>query len=870
LRNHRHFFGSLLLLVLTACGGGGGGGGGGTTTSVAITPTSLNITAVEGDVPPAASIVHATFSGAALVVGYAPGVTPPSWLSVAQQSTGTATSADFALSVTDTLTVGTRSTSVRFATGTAAGTELTYSDLPVTYVVTASDLAISTDSGTLTFNANTTGPLPAAQNLLLTFNGNAPTVTGVPSWLTVTPPATSAASPATYAVAVNSSSFPGGSAQTADLVFTTTRTGSTLLRAATVHVVLNVTQPFDVTAVGSTLAFSGITKSTQPPQPVAGYGLGVVGSQATWSVSASQPWIKFSPASGTDAGMVVVTTNNTGLGHGSFTGTVTVTDSISMTSRTFMVTLVNSAANLTTTPSLLNFNISLSTAASALSQTVAISDDLMSAQPSEAVNWTLQPGTAAWLQWTPASGTSVPAHTATASLSLTELAKLIPGDYSTTVTLAAVNAAGVPQTVTIPVSLTYEPAYVTFIGPYLGTSNTAGTFIARGVNFTPATPGPVTVTVGSTQIAGIAPDGDGQITVAYPALPAGTYPVNVKNAAGITASNASLVILNPVAYTYQAINAPSTRSALAYDTRLVYDAERQTLYGADRLDQQIENYTLTAGAWSAGAPYVLPQLTDLALSPDGRLLLALTQNAVSDIPLTGAAFTAAPRASNPSAFCGQFLDSLYVTNDGIALVNSELSDCSGYTQVYAYDERSYTLSNVQNANFELYNGTLAVSADGSKVYAGSNGLSPAQPIVTYSAFDHTVSTDQSVTYNLNAATVSGNASRVILQSTDVYAGALTITGNLPATPGTTLASRDSTRAYVYSDDAAGGGPRLAIYNLNGALQTGALYPLLKTVTLADAANASPGEYGIITMAETPDGNTVFISGNAKLLVVPVN
>ncbi len=151
-----------------------------------------------------------------------------------------------------------------------------------------------------------------------------------------------------------------------------------------------------------------------------------------------------------------------------------------------------------------------------------------------------------------------------------------------------------------------------------------------------------------------------------------------------------LVILPPVAYTYQAINAPSTRSALAYDTRLVYDAERQSLFGVDRIDQQIEIYTPTAGAWSANAPYVLPQLTDLALSPDGRLLLALTQGAVSDIPLTGAPFTATPRASNPTAFCGQFLDSLSVTNDGIALVNSKYSGCSGFTQVYGYDERSYT------------------------------------------------------------------------------------------------------------------------------------------------------------------------------------
>jgi hypothetical protein len=494
----------------------------------------------------------------------------------------------------------------------------------------------------------------------------------------------------------------------------------------------------------------------------------------------------------------------------------------------------------------------------------------MSAQPTEAVSWALQPGTAAWLQWTPASGTSVPARSASASLNLAELAKLVPGDYSTTISLAAVNAAGIPQTVTIPVNLNYEPAYVTFVSPYVGTANTAGTLIARGVNFTPATPAPVTVSVGATKITGITPDGDGQITVAYPPLPAGTYPVTVQNSAGITAGNASLVILNPVTYAYQAINPPSTRTALGYDSRLVYDAERQTLYGADRFDQQIENYTPAAGAWSAGTPYVLPQLTDLALSPDGRLLLALTQNTVSDISLTGTVFAATPRVANPTSFCGQFLDSLSVTNDGLALVNSKLNGCSGFSQVFEYDERAYTLDNAQFPSLMLYDGTLAVGADGSKVYAGSNGVSPPQPIITYSAFDHTVSTNQAVTYNLDTASVSGNASRVILQGTDVYTAELTITGNLPAPAGATLASRDSTRAYVYYDDVSGGGPRLAIYNLNGALQTGGLYPLLKTVTLADSANASPGQYGIIAMAETPDGNTVFISGNAKLLVVPVN
>jgi hypothetical protein len=101
----------------------------------------------------------------------------------------------------------------------------------------------------------------------------------------------------------------------------------------------------------------------------------------------------------------------------------------------------------------------------------------------------------------------------------------------------------------------------------------------------------------------------------------------------------------------------------------------------------------------------------------------------------------------------------------------------------------------------------------------------------------------------------------------VYSRDLTITGNVPPS-GVVLASRDSSRAFVYVEDTAG--QRLDIYNLNGPLQTGALYPLLGTIALPDSANTGPGPHAPVTMTSSLDDGAVFISGDGKLLVVPVD
>lgn len=754
----------LVCLVVAGCGGGGGSGSGaggssstGSSTSISLSTSSVSFSVVEGGPAPAATIVHVSFSGAGVVAGYPPGVPEPTWLNVTQQG-GTTNTADFALTVIGLQTPGTQSTTLRFVTGNANGTDLEYADLQVTYTVD---------------------------------------------------------------------------------------------------------EPFSATAPASTLAFTGIEKNSQDMQPGAGYVLTITGAQSHWQASTAQSWIKLSATSGSGAATVVVSTDGSALSSGSYSGTVTVSDSVSGKVLTFPVTLVLRAPALVVTPSTLTFNVDSLTPSSQLTQTLSISDELGGTQPSEAAHWSLVSISAPWVQLGAPSGSTSPTSLVAVTLGTAQLAQLTPGPQSATIVLNYVDADGVSHTANVPVSLQFDPGYVNYVAPYVGLQNQAGQLIIRGANFSiPA--GALTVTIGSTSVGSVVPDSDSQLQVSYPALPAGRYPVHIVNAAGFDTRSADLLIVAPEGFSYAAISVSSIRR------KIVFDAERQALYGVNEQGQEIEFYTYTSGAWVVDSPYVLPQVTDLDLLPDGSSLVVLTQNAVDEIALDQAPLAAQTVASNPSSFCGQFLDRLAVANDGKVFIVSNLMGCSGFTDSYLFDALNPNAGLAANEYpvGTLYNGIVAGSADGSKLYAGSNGVSPAQPVVTFDALTDTVTESANVDYNLSAVSVSGDASRVILQNTDVYSESLGLTGELPAgNGGVALASRDSTKAFVYRDD--GGSPRIEVYDLTLPLQTGGLYQLTKTVDLADSPDAAAGTYQNIALTQTPDSATVFVSGDSKILVVPV-
>ena len=395
---------------------------------------------------------------------------------------------------------------------------------------------------------------------------------------------------------------------------------------------------------------------------------------------------------------------------------------------------------------------------------------------------------------------------------------------------------------------------VQFAAPYIGIAGRAGTLHIRGHSFA-ALGGPITLGIGDLRIGPVLPDNDTLVTVSYPALPAGRYPIRITDPPTIESTGVELVVVAPPAFTYQAIPAPGRRS------RLVYDAERLAIYAVNPTDQDIEHFVYGNGTWSAHAPHVIPALTDIALAPNGRSLIALRRDSVNEISLLDGQFTPVPHTGNPDPFCGGFFDKLAPADNGKFFVVFNLTDCSGITPSYQYDMLSFRLQEIT----ELYNGTVGASGDGSRIYACTNGLFPPEAVQIFDSLSGTSSTSD-VELNLDAITVSGDASRVILEDTLVYDRSLMLTGNLPP-HGVALASRDSTRAFLYVEDAAGA--RLEIYDLDGPLLPGALYPLLTTVMLADSANGSGSGHPPVVMASSPDDAVVFISGDARLLVVPL-
>jgi len=414
------------------------------TTNLTLTPTgsgtglSLSASAVTfnyqlGGTSPAAQNVSITSTGTALSYTIA---TSAAWLSATPTSGTTPGSISVGVN-TSGLAVGTYNGTV---TVTATGASNSPQTIAVTFNVTSSTPSLTLSPTTLTFSYQTGGTTPASQNVSVTSSGSVLnyTVTTSAAWLTTSP--TSGTTPGTVSVGVNTSGLGAG---TYNGNVTVTASGASN-SPRTVAVTLNITSSTpNLTLSPTTLSFAYQVGGTTPAAQTVTTSSS--GSALTFTVTTSAGWLTATPASGTTPNSISVGINTSGLTAGSYTGTVTVTESGAGNSpQRVNVTLTVTAAgppNLLLSPSSLTFgyltggtlpgaqNVNITSSGTALSYSVSTAG--------------------AWLSATPASG-STPG---TLSISVNP-SGLAVGTYTGTVTVTASGAANSPVNLSVTLNVT--------------------------------------------------------------------------------------------------------------------------------------------------------------------------------------------------------------------------------------------------------------------------------------------------------------------------------------------------------------------------------------------------------------------------------
>jgi hypothetical protein len=483
----------------------------------------------------------------------------------------------------------------------------------------------------------------------------------------------------------------------------------------------------------------------------------------------------------------------------------------------------------------------------ALSQPLSLTD---SGTP---LAWTAT-SSAPWLEVSPASGTTGAGPGPTLSVSLAALETLPYGQHEATVGVRyAVPGAG-NELVTVPVTLTMGLQQVVRVMPrtvVAGAPGPATLYCAGSDGSTHAT---------NVEVGGLYStlDSWGSVTsyVTLPALPAGTYPVSVKNQLGLRLSRSTLQVIDPVTRAAAAVASPGRKTQLAFD-----DASG-TLYAANPGAGTVERFREAAG-WARDA-VAIAGLRDAALSPDGTVVAAAAGAAVKVVD------TATFALANPQP---------------TALVTEPGAESFDWRIAYGADGLALLVRLDAEAGLYLFDGSGLAPPEGTARWWGQPGVSgngemiwivrpdlPQLPLALIMPGWSSLWTPGPVPFAAGHVAADRGARRVLFQrdgaatsSSDTllvdtgYMGAAP--GRLPPTIANAVPTQDGLRAIGW-DPVAG---QVRVFDLGSAPD--AVTGLFRELGTGIDPVSSPGAGAVMTLSV--DDRTLFLAGDLALAVVPL-
>lgn len=453
-----------------------------------------------------------------------------------------------------------------------------------------------------------------------------------------------------------------------------------------------------------------------------------------------------------------------------------------------------------------------------------------------------------WLEIVPTSGSTAAPVQVSASLSRAALEPMFNGTYTTTVAFRP----DVGRTVQMPVTLRVRRSEVNEAAPHVAFSGEPGEVTIRGEELNQlAITG---VSFDATSATSWVQVSDTELRATHGVLPAGHHVVHVQNGAGLDRTTAELVVLDAPVYASTVLPYPGTGPRSLVD--VAYDAERQAVIvgTTSNTDNTLLRWAYGAGGW-VGTSRAIRGLGAFTLTTDRRTVLAAAGARICHLDPATLASVAEVDTRARWGFKG-----LGALSDGAMIA----APGEGGAQAYRYVPRERKATPIPG--YACDRPTVAASGDGSTALVGGGSYRDA--VSRYDASTG-VFTASSVKDRVVSIALDRSGSRAILHldvypalEWRVYDRGLTLLGTLPPATSAAVLSPDGARVYTFE---RGASPVVRTFDAT-APAAGPLPEVGSAVTLAGSPSATTA---LPRMAISPDGGTLFIAGDAAVVVQPV-
>ena len=434
------------------------------------------------------------------------------------------------------------------------------------------------------------------------------------------------------------------------------------------------------------------------------------------------------------------------------------------------------------------------------------------------------------------------------------------GVYTSSLTIEnSGKRVSIPITYTVS-DLPLPTPEISYVAPYVAREGVAANVALRGHGFDQLdSSNAPTIHVGSVAATNIEIISDSYIRMTVPAMSEGVYLVTLSGT--VSATDVDL----PGTVEFHVIPDQTFESAAIASagekSRLIFDSQRSTLYVVNPTVGALERYRFQSGTnWNFDQLY-LAGISDAALTPDGKKLVVVDGTRFYEVELGKSSFTLGNQI-DANVGIDYSLDHIAAGSNGViyGVSNDDRSPIftydisTGETGTLQYRNTQGTL-----VNYSVFQPNLFSSPTGYELFLGERNITNSNLFRLRTGENVPLESGLTRgTQGFRSVVFSPEGSLVLVNGTELYDDKLNLLSALPLSHTGAAFSPDNSVAYTFTWFNGAESNLLSKYDL---LNPETPQQIGETVSLADGPRDNLG------LAISNSGNTLFLAGDEKILVV---